>query len=816
MIHRIKHIYQNISSIDITKLLYTSIFIVLAGFLLNGVIFKLSQNISQELYNIADKLLFILEGSVIAVTLLFLLIKRPKRIICIYAVLGLIFLISYLIFPQNKEAIITIVCDFFLYCVTSLILFWEVSEDRNVYKKLVKITKITFVCAIFYLILLIINNEKIYNLWLSRFFFFSAIFNLYDAFKNKNKASIAISILSFITIFSTGSRTYLILYGLSAILLIIMTTIKIIANLDKKKKMIAISIIICTLLIICIFLINYKQICNNLYDFFSDKGIHVRVLRLLSTGNFFTSNDRINIIYPTIIRLIGENWFMGLGVGGDRTALYNLYEQAGTVREDGGINSYYAHNIILEIYASFGIIIGTLLIIFIILSYYKVLKNKINIDLLICFTFIAIIPAMLTGTLWDNVYFWALIGIFCANYDKHFKKNFKDKVEKEKIEYDKNIVMLLDNGFDPDVRVYKEARYLLEQNKNVEIVCLDKKNKYKDKEIEKYEGIKIKRIFCRTDKTTKKIEKNKLMAKFKSIIYLWWLMKFVYKTKKYLKDKKYEILHCHDLIMAFCGCLFFNDKKIVFDMHEYYGDNKNKLKNTIIKMIVHYTQKKATWIIYVNEFQRQNCKKENIYKLIELPNFPDKKDFKTINKLNSSKIRISFIGKVRDEYSLKRLIDCDVDKELFDIKIYGDGSKYIHLLKYSKQMNKDYILQGEYNGVKDLIRIYSNTDIVFSVYDIKSSSGYNWKNAMPVKSYEAILTLTPIIASKDTVLGDFVKNKDIGFTIDIHKENDLKNLLSEILHNPNIIENKVKKLKKIQYLYVWENVVINLDKIYKK
>ena len=95
------------------------------------------------------------------------------------------------------------------------------------------------------------------------------------------------------------------------------------------------------------------------------------------------------------------------------------------------------------------------------------------------------------------------------------------------------------------------------------------------------------------------------------------------------------------------------------------------------------------------------------------------------------------------------------------------------------------------------------------------SIGNNWKNAMPVKSFEAILTLTPIIASKNTVLGDFVEKNDIGFTIDIHKENDLQNLLNEVVLNPKMLEEKVKKLKEIQYLYIWENVVINLDKIYK-
>ena len=79
----------------------------------------------------------------------------------------------------------------------------------------------------------------------------------------------------------------------------------------------------------------------------------------------------------------------------------------------------------------------------------------------------------------------------------------------------KNVKMLLANGFAPDIRVYKEAKYLNEQGCNVEIMCIDLKNDYKDKPEEIYNGIKIKRFYPRTEKTTEKINNNKIIGKLK-------------------------------------------------------------------------------------------------------------------------------------------------------------------------------------------------------------------------------------------------------------------------------------------------------------
>ena len=135
-------------------------------------------------------------------------------------------------------------------------------------------------------------------------------------------------------------------------------------------------------------------------------------------------------------------------------------------------------------------------------------------------------------------------------------------------------------------------------------------------------------------------------------------------------------------------------------MHEYYGDHKNRFKNLIIKGMVRYTQNKAEWIIYVNEFQKHQCKEKNMSKLVEIPNYPEGNIFKDVKKTKNDKLRISYIGKVRDFKSLSRLADISGLNDKLDIAIYGNGSEYDKLLRYLKKNGREEILKGEYNRFK--------------------------------------------------------------------------------------------------------------------
>ena len=80
--------------------------------------------------------------------------------------------------------------------------------------------------------------------------------------------------------------------------------------------------------------------------------------------------------------------------------------------------------------------------------------------------------------------------------------------------------------------------------------------------------------------------------------------------------------------------------------------------------------------------------------------------------------------------------------------------------------------------------------------------------------FEAIITKTPIIVSKDTIAEKFVKENNIGFSVDGSNIEEVGKLIEYINKNRSILSEKIKNLEKIQYDYSWEEVVKNLDEIY--
>lgn len=358
--------------------------------------------------------------------------------------------------------------------------------------------------------------------------------------------------------------------------------------------------------------------------------------------------------------------------------------------------------------------------------------------------------------------------------------------------------MILTNRFDPDVRVYKEAKYLVSRDFDVEILCWDRENEYVDREVEVINGIKIKRFFPYAEYGTR-------FKQFKPFI------RFIKECKDYLKDKEYQYLHCHDLDGAITG-YFIKEKnvKAIFDMHEFYEvEGKNQKIRYLLRLIVNYLQNKSDYIIHVNEVQTNVMSIKNKRKLIYLPNYPEKKNYEECEKSESDSLRISYIGAVRQYNELKNLMDACKKMRNVEIAIHGAGVAY----KKLNSIKSDYdnvSVTGKYDFTQSA-KLYSQADLLYALYPTTS---LQYLTSYPVKLYETIITKTPIIVSKGTVLEEFVKEYGIGFVVDGSNVEEIRGLIKYINKNRHILDEKVRNLEKIQYDYSWEEVVKNLDEIY--
>lgn len=186
--------------------------------------------------------------------------------------------------------------------------------------------------------------------------------------------------------------TLILIYGNRGAILCFILYVVVRSILDNKKPALSILTAIASIVVY----LNFKVIVGELYHKLSSYGIYSRTLMLLSTDMKHSSGR--DVIKERAWSLINEHPLLGHGIVSDRTFI-------GT----------YPHNIILELFVDYGIILGTivfLIICYIILKKLKEQKNNLHRYLLwICVGFV---PLLFSETYLKNIPFFLLIGL-CLN-----------------------------------------------------------------------------------------------------------------------------------------------------------------------------------------------------------------------------------------------------------------------------------------------------------------------------------------------------------------------------------------------------------------
>ena len=102
----------------------------------------------------------------------------------------------------------------------------------------------------------------------------------------------------------------------------------------------------------------------------SGLGVNSRTIEKMLSGKFLVSKDRLSI-FQYMISVIGNNFLLGTGIGGDRYYLPLKFS---------GTDASYAHNLILEILMDYGVLIGGLLISMLVYLIYKCFIKEKDIE----------------------------------------------------------------------------------------------------------------------------------------------------------------------------------------------------------------------------------------------------------------------------------------------------------------------------------------------------------------------------------------------------------------------------------------------------
>lgn len=364
-----------------------------------------------------------------------------------------------------------------------------------------------------------------------------------------------------------------------------------------------------------------------------------------------------------------------------------------------------------------------------------------------------------------------------------------------------DVLMVLTNGFDPDPRVYKEAKILAENGYEVEILAWDRDGRYKGREDEMTEGIKVRRFFIRSAYGSG----TKQMSSY---------LKFCMQARRYASGRDYRLIHAHDIDGMFAAVMIARHKKIIWDMHEFFdGFDYGTIRKTINRTMARICFRYADAIIYVVDSQRRRyasmVRKKTLQETVM--NCADLSVFSSFSRQASDKLRISFIGTVREFDTIKLMMD--VAEKFDDVVFYihGGGVSYEDIKAISGSY-RNTVIQGRFD-FKDVKQLYQNTDIVYSIYD---STQLNIKEAFPAKGFEAIISETPVITNKNTYFGDLVQQSDIGFVIDERSPDDLEALVGSLLCDRAVLHQKAENIKKIKKDFLWETQSDKLLLLYKK
>ena len=229
----------------------------------------------------------------------------------------------------------------------------------------------------------------------------SIMFLIYYAFEKKKFHYTLLAVLAGIAAFVFGTR--------GPILCIAAFTAISIFQIMKTRKSNGMRILLFAIVVglACLLIFGdvLTTLAENLSEQFAKWGFSTRVFDYFIEGDFSETNGR-SIIFEIVTAAINERPIVGHGFLGDQMLI-----------GQGGAGAY-AHNLLLELWCQFGLIIGSFILLYFIgKPILALVRQKGRTDMqnflwmLICMNFVKL---MLSSTYTDEQYFFFMIGVSIA------------------------------------------------------------------------------------------------------------------------------------------------------------------------------------------------------------------------------------------------------------------------------------------------------------------------------------------------------------------------------------------------------------------
>ncbi|WP_394238257.1 O-antigen ligase family protein [Niallia oryzisoli] len=315
--------------------------------------------------------------------------RRKFTVLGIYFTSLFVFLLHFLFFPENRVYIGEISVSFFLMCVPAFLYSlclhdWKVLKDR-----MKKTSWFVFVFGLIAGIQIVVGGAAAgtYSMSLSYYILLPAILFIDEFFEKFTLRSLFVAFLSVLVILALGARGAI----LCIAVFILFRIIRPYAKFHYRRILLYLAILVSTLLVF----VNLERILVTLNGFLLKFGITSRSVML------FLNNEEIHLsgrekIYHYVLGEIAAHPVLGVGLGGDRVS---------------GLG--YSHNLFLELGSNFGVILGGILslvlILLIVRSFF--LKNKAKSQMVVIWLCLGFVHLMVSGSYLIEMKFWILLGL---------------------------------------------------------------------------------------------------------------------------------------------------------------------------------------------------------------------------------------------------------------------------------------------------------------------------------------------------------------------------------------------------------------------
>ena len=386
------------------------------------------------------------------------------------------------------------------------------------------------------------------------------------------------------------------------------------------------------------------------------------------------------------------------------------------------------------------------------------------------------------------------------------------------------ICMILGNNFfggpsGIDMRVYKEARSLIESGHEVYILHWAKRARGSLKGF--YDGIKIVPIFH-------KISPPESSLFLRGLQYLGAVLEFL----KLIRRMKTDVIHCHDLDTLLIGVLAKKvfGTPVVYDSHEFtlFSSSAHRLQifSFILEMLL---SKHVDDIIAASEgIARKGFKESKHRKIVIIYNSRSLKEVPRCGKntlkglirkqlgLEEQDFLVGFIGTLSQGRGLEKLIEAISYIKNPRIKLLIMGGPW-NMLKQLKSVanNRDLLDKTLFHKsvpYHEVLKYFMALDVGTVLYQPTELN--NWFT-ISNKLFDYILLNIPVIVSCFPEYRDIVLEKcRCGLAVDATKPREIAKAIKYFYNHPEILKGMQDSALECLQRYSWERQARKLVEIY--